>query len=411
MKRILAMAVLVAASTSIFAQEDAVKEAKKLLGKGQTAEAIQTLTPALSNGTAQSKAEAYNTLCDINYKVFSDQQEIVLNNQIKQTQTPHDTVAMNNAVMGMIESALKCDEFDNQPNEKGKVKPKFRSANGTKYFLLRQQLIQPGSDLFNKHDYTGAAKYWNLYLDSYNAPLFEKQDKAADKNIGQISYFASVANYYAKDFDKARKYALMAEQDTAYTKDALQIELLAQKEGLKTKEDTLGYVNRLKELHKSIAGDTQYFGMMNEYYSQKGREAEKNQWIEDELKTNPNNTMAWGIKGEDAMNAKKWDEAVACFDKASQIDPKFVQVIAYAGACLCSKGMEMKDQLADKSGRLSADNDAKIKDTLNKAVSYLQKAQALDPDCEKVNWAYPLKLAYYQLGDEAKYKEIEAMGK
>lgn len=388
MKKILAMAVLAAASTSIFAQEDVVKEAKSLLGKGQTAEAIQVLTPALSTGSAQSKAAAYNQLAEINFKIFSDQQEIILNNQIKQTQTPHDTLAMNNAVYGMIDAAVKCDEFDNQPNEKGKVKPKYRSANATKYFLQRQQLINPGLDMFNTKNYEGAAKYWGLYIDSYNAPLFEKQDKSTDKNLTQIAYYAALANYNLKDYAKANKYATIAQSDTAFAKDALEIVLFTQKETAKTKEDTLAFVNKLKELHAATPGEDRYFGMMNEYYSQKGNEAAKKAWLDEELSKFPNNKMAWAIKGEDAMNEKNWDEAIADFDKATSIDPSFVQVYYNSAVCEYSKALEMNDKFSDKSGRISADNAAKVKAELNKAMDYVNKMKELDPNGEKVNWEY-----------------------
>jgi len=382
------MAVLAAASTSIFAQEDVVKEAKSLLGKGQTAEAIKVLTPALSNGSAQSKAAAYNQLAEINYKIFSDQQEIILNNQIKQTKTPHDTVAMNNAVYGMIDAAVKCDEFDQQPNDKGKVKPKFRSANGAKYFLQRQQLINPGLDMFNSKNYEGAAKYWGLYIDSYSAPLFEKQDKSADKSLTQIAYYAALACYNLKDYSKAGKYAAVAQNDTAFAKDAMEIVLFSQKETAKTKEDTLAYMNRLKELHAATPGEDRYFGLMSEYYSQKGHEAEKKAWLDDELAKFPNNKMAWAIKGEDAMNAKNWDEAITDFDKATAIDPQFVQVYYNSAVCAYSKALEMNDKFADKSGRISAENQAKVKEQLGVAMKYVDKMKSLDPNGEKVNWEY-----------------------
>lgn len=391
------MAVLVAASTSIFAQEDIVKEASKLLGKGQTAEALQAVKPALTSGTAQSKAAAWNLVGDINYKIFSDQQEIILNNQIKQEKTPHDTVAMNNAVYDMIDAVIKCDEFDVQPNEKGKVKPKYRSANGSKYFLQRQQLINPGLDMYNSRNYEGAAKYWGLYIDSYDAPLFEKQDKSTDKSIGQIAYYAALACYNLKDYAKAGKYAAVAQKDTAYAKDAFEIVLFAQKETAKTKEDTLAYMNTLKELHAANPGEDRYFSMMSEYYSQPGREAEKAKWLDDELASSPNNKMAWAIKGEDLMNSKKWDEAIECYNKAISIDAKFVQVYYNIAVCQYSKALEMNDKFADKSGRIAAADQAKVKAVLSDAQATINKVRDLDPDGETVNWKYMANQINYLL--------------
>jgi hypothetical protein len=39
----------------------------------------------------------------------------------------------------------------------------------------------------------------------------------------------------------------------------------------------------------------------------------------------------------------------------------------------------------------------------------MEKAKDLDPDCEKVKWAYPLYQIYYALGDKAKADEMEKL--
>ena len=148
--------------------------------------------------------------------------------------------------------------------------------------------------------------------------------------------------------------------------------------------------------------------MLIDYYSKPWLNAEKKAWLEQEISANPNNKMAWALKGETLMNEEKWDDAVAAYKKAVEIDPQFVQVIYNIGISLNSKAIALKDQLANKqTGRLSVADNQKVLDVLNESKGYLEKLREMDPNQEKTNWAYPLYQIYYALGDTAKADEMQ----
>jgi hypothetical protein len=101
---------------------------------------------------------------------------------------------------------------------------------------------------------------------------------------------------------------------------------------------------------------------------------------------------------------------VVSYQKAIDMDPSFVQCVFNAGVCLNSKAIDLKDQLADKNtGKLTKANADKVKAVLAQAKEYLERAKQLDPDREKVNWAYPLYQIYYSLGDQANAAEMEKL--
>ena len=70
MKKVLMMAVVAAMATTTFAQDDLVKEAKKLCSKGELEQAVTTITPALTSDQTEDKAEAWNVMSEIQYKIF-----------------------------------------------------------------------------------------------------------------------------------------------------------------------------------------------------------------------------------------------------------------------------------------------------------------------------------------------------
>jgi tetratricopeptide (TPR) repeat protein len=109
------------------------------------------------------------------------------------------------------------------------------------------------------------------------------------------------------------------------------------------------------------------------------------------------------------MNAEKWDEAIASYDKAIAIKPDFVQCIFNAGRCYYSSAMELQGKLADKNGMITNENRAKVVEVVKKAEGYYVRAREIDPDRAICNWAYPLYQIYYFMKDNAKMKEIEAI--
>ena len=219
-----------------------------------------------------------------------------------------------------------------------------------------------------------------------------------------------MAAYNQKDYEKAVRYANEAMKDPAKASDAQEILIFSQKDNCKTQADSVAYLNTLKDLHAKDPKNERFFSLLIDYYQKPHMAAEKAAWLEEEIAKDPQNKMAWALKGETLMNAEKWDDAVAAYKKAVEIDPNFVQVIFNIGISLNSKAIALKDQLANKStGRLSAADNQKVVDVLNESKGYLEKLKEMDPNQEKTNWAYPLYQIYYAIGDEAKANEMQQL--
>ena len=404
------MAMMAAVSMTVSAQEDVVKNAKKLLDKGNVEEAIQAVQPALTAGSNEEKAAAWNVLCQAQYKKFSDIQAKKLEAQVKQQEANIDEGAMNAAAVAALEAALKCDEFDILPNEKGKVKPKFRGENQKIFQNARLNAINAGQYLYNQKDYAGAFKAFAAYVNSGDAPLFTGIDMTKDQYKSEVAYFASLSAYQAKDYANVIKYAKIASEDPAKAKEATEILVFSKKETMKTKQDTLEYIDMLKDASAKFPEDNRYSAWIGDYYLQSGSAEDLGVWADGEIAKDPNNKFAHTYKGEALRLQNKFDEAVECYKKAFEIDPTYVAAAYQAGVSLNSKAIELKDQLADKkTGMLTTANADKVKAVLTEAKGYLEKVRELDPNHEQVNWVYALYQMYYSLGDNEKAAELEKM--
>lgn len=396
MKKIIFTALVAAFATTSFAQ-DIVKQMK-----GQTySEAVSTLNSALSGLSAEQKAKGYNQLVEISFPdVLKAEQAIVLANAKKEKVD----ASIYTSIVNALNDAVKCDEFDNQPNDKGKVAPKFRKKNAERLAKYRILIV----DAANREGLDPDLKlsFANAYISSSESPLFAEDLKDGDKNVGYAHYFAAAAYYDKENWNKTVEHAEKAHKfDDVNVKAGAETYIEnALRKTLKTKADTLVYIKKLNEINAD-----KYMAHIAECYEQIGEHELSNKILDDAIAKDPNNKLAYAVKGGNAMNAKNWDEAIKNFKKTVEIDPSFVQIWFNLGSCTFNKGYDLNDQLS-VNGRLTLENDAKVKDVFKEAMGYYEKVRELDPNREKIpSWPYQLRMVYNALGEKDKAEEISKM--
>ena len=387
------MALVAAFATNSFAQ-DIVKQMK-----GQSySEAVSTLNAALSGLSAEQKAKGYNQLVDILYPEASKAFEAITLANVQKNKVEASTYT---PIVNALNEAVKCDEFDNQPNDKGKVAPKFRKKNADRLANFRNVLINAANETTDPDQKLSLA---NAYINSSESPLFAEALKAGDPYIGYAQFFAAAAYYNKENWNKAAEYAEKALKCEDVKENAEQYLVSALTKNLKTKADTLTYIKKLNDINAD-----KYMAQMASLYNQVGEKALSEKILNDAIAKDPNNKMAYAIKGENAMNARDWDEAIKNFKKTVEIDPEFTAVWFNLGVCASTKGFDLNEQLSE-NGRITTENDAKVKDALKEAVGYYEKVRQLDPNREKVsNWPYQLRMIYNALGEKDKAEEITKM--
>lgn len=393
MKKFIFTALVAAFATTSFAQ-DIVKQMK---GKSY-AEATATLNGALSGLSAEQKAKGYNQLVEIVYPEASESFNAITLANMNKTKVEY---AKYLPIVNALNEAVKCDEFDNQPNDKGKVAPKFRKKNADRLATFRTSLINAANETTDPDQKLVLA---NAYINSSESPLFAEALKAGDQYLGYAQFFAAAAYYNKENWQKAADYAEKALKCEDVKDNAEQYLVSALTKSLKTKSDTLAYLKKLNEINAD-----KYMGQIASMYNAIGEKELSEKILSDAIAKDPNNKMAYAIKGENAMNAKNWDEAIQHFKKTVEIDPSWVQVWFNLGVCASSKGFDLNEQLSE-NGRITAENDAKVKAALKDAMGFYEKVRELDPSREKVsNWPYQLRMIYNALGEKDKAEEITKM--
>ena len=170
MKKMMMMAMmLVASATSFAGDSDALKAVTK---SKNYAEAAQLLKQNIDQMTdAAEKAKAYNHLVDLAMKKVTKETGIILENQVGQQMgraaneiVPYDTLGLADALCDAIYSAIECNKYDQQPNAKGKVAPKFAEKNAQRIWANRIHLVNIGQEEAHKETKDNALKFWGSRL-------------------------------------------------------------------------------------------------------------------------------------------------------------------------------------------------------------------------------------------------------
>ena len=384
MKKLIVAAMMVLGATSAFAGDsDALKAVMKAKTYAEAEALLKQNLGQLANDA--EKAKAYNKLVDLSMKAYNDQQSIMQTNQIMKKNDPIDENAMNEGAYNALLNAVECYKYDQLPNAKGKVAPKF-GGNAARVWSARIQLVNAGQTAAQNNKADDVLKYWGAYLDTETDPLFSsidaKQKESEKEYIGQVALFAARYAYQAKDGARCEKYCDIAMKSEKEAKDALNLKLYVLKDGLKTHADSLSYINKLKDLYAKDANNEVILDGLNSMYSSMRMQKEQEALLDEVLARNPNSFVALANRGMMFIQRNDADNAIKNLKKALDIKPDNVTVMVYLGACYNSKA----SALQDPNGR---------KVVYKEAINVLDKAKELDPEKSQANWGYTRYQAYY----------------
>ena len=397
------MAVMLVASATAFAGDS---DALKAILKAKTyAEAEQLVKSTLDQlATPAEKAKAYNKLVDLAMEAYSSQSNIITENQVAKQmgkeEKPVDQDLMADMAVNALNAAIECDKYDQQPNEKGKVKPAFDKKNAERLWANpRFTLVNVGQTAAQNRDQAKARKYWEAFALSDAAPLFKDCDRTQQKEFfGQVARFAAVYAYQDKDMAKALQLCDIAMSDPQEYEGCLNLKLEILGSELKTKEDSVKFISQLKDIYAEHQTDGVMEKLYN-MYSMTGDKAAAEKVLDDALAKNPDNFVALADKGLGLVNENP-AEAAKYLKRAADLKSDNAAIQTYAGTAISVQAQNTEDPAAKKA-------------LYQEAIKYYDKAKELDPDRLNSNWGYNRYNAYYNLyGEDApETKQAEADSK
>lgn len=416
MRKMMIVALMAMASTAFAGNSPALKSILKAKTYAEAEALLKSGLSQLANDA--EKAAAYNKLVDLAMaKVQHENATIATNQAVKQMgngkEEPVDSIGLYTSLINALDAAVECEKYDQKPDAKGNIKPKFHEKNAQRVYDQRGTLANAGISYYQNNDAKNAYKYFAKYVDMHTEPLFSQEQAKAEAdwkgkgiaedpdNTAQFAYLAAYYAYQNKDIDACNKYCELAMKDEKWAKEARNLKLTVVQESLKTHEDSVNYARSLEGQLAAAPDDENLFGTLVSMYNGLKMNDAMDALFNKKLQSDPNNFIVWAVRGQNAMLDQKLDEAVEHFKKALNTQPDNAQILTYLGACQLDRASAAANRAAGKTGRVPEAAMSQIRPIYEEALGYLQKAKELDPNKEKANWGYPLYRCCYQLyGDE-----------
>ena len=400
MRKVLFSMALCVAATASFAQKSAVNQAQSI-AKSQNAdyaEARSLIKGALDNAETKNDAKTWYVAGFIEDQQFS-------NERTKQMlgQQP-DEAKMYEALGAILPYFKKAYELDQQPNEKGKVKPRF--SKDIKGILGADHVyyINGGAYYFDQKDYQKASDLFEQYLEISDLEMFKgTQTAERDSNYMTVQFYAAVAATQINNHEKA-VVALERAKHTAIRQNDVYQYLCYEYEQAK---DSVNLEKTLKEGMERFPEEPYYLLSLINNYIYSNRNDEAINYLNQAIAKDQNNAQLYDVMGRVyETGLKDYAKAEEYFQKALSINPDYIESIS-------NLGRVYYNQAVNKQGEANMINDAKqyqeelnkAKELFQKALPYFEKAHQAKPD--ERDYMIALRGIYYNLNMGDKFEAIE----
>lgn len=385
-----------------FAQEKVVKEVERTVkrDKADINAARQLIKTTLDNPETANSAHAW-------YVAGFVEEKAVENGFIKlQLGEAVDEAGFYKPLYDMVNYYEKAYELDHQPNEKGRVKPKYdkkiREAVST-YFA---QLINAGNEGLQSGDFTKANKYFSKYGEVKRHPMLEDTAAAKVDSLSmEVAFFSAYAATQMEGNTQAAIKELEQIKEVPFNQNEV-YQLLALQ--YINSGDTVKYENTLKEAINVVPQEPIFLTNLANILIIKGENDQALTFLNQLLEKDPTNPLVLSTMGQIYTEGKKdYKTGESYYLKAVELNPEskeaiygLAQVYFNQGADAINEANSINDQ-AQYAVALE-----KAKGFYAKALPYLEKVHKLDPDNSQFRTA--LYNVYYNLGMEEKMAEMDA---
>lgn len=401
MKQVLLTIGLCFAVTSVFAQKNAVSSAERIIkdSKPDFTEARNQIKGALENPETKDDAKTWYVAGQIEDAQFSAE-----NTKQILGQQPNEPV-MYEALENIVPYFLKAYSLDEQPNEKGKVKPRFQKNIKSTVGANHIYYINGGAYYFDQRDYKKALSFFDQYIDIANLPMFKGEKIAErDSNYMMCQFYAAVAAMQVED-SKLALEKLNRAKDTPYRQYDVYQYLCFEYEQAK---DSVNLEKTLKEGMQLFPDSSYYLLSLINLYIYSNRNDEAINLLNTAIAQQPNNSQLYHAMGS------VYESGIKDPAKAEEYYKKALDLDAENPVALSNLGRVFYNQGVNKLGEANLISDAKkyneekeiAKEFFKKALPYFEKAHQLKPDEREYMTA--LRGIYYNLDMSKEFDDMEA---
>lgn len=300
-----------------------------------------------------------------------------------------------------------CEECDQLPDKKGKVKPRYGEFLKMSYMQQYGQFYNAGAYYYGNEEYKKAYDLFEMFI--YTADkLYQLDVMAKDTtNVPVAAYNMALCGMQLEDYKMVLTHVDLAMANEQMAPTAFRYKAVATVE----LGDTATWLDLCKEGAQRFPEDLYFSQSLIQYYDSRN-ESDKLSALADELiATDPNNPLFVYLKAYIPHQKEDYDTAIEWYNKTLAVDPNYENALANLARCYLQKAYLYS--VENSSTKLSDTKKlAKDKEILNgyykQALPLLEKLRANNPDKTDL-WLANLINCYYNLNMSKEVKELEKL--
>lgn len=401
MKKIILSLLVIVSFTYGYAQKSNVSKARNiaLTENGDYDQARKLIKEALEDPTTKNDARTWYTAGFVGYQ---ESDNLYKSAFIGKT---YDEDIKGKAVMEAYHYFLVADSLDQLPDEKGKIKPKFRKdikTNLKDLYQTPQHLLGYGAYLYDKGSYADALEAFEAFISIPKLALMNNEI-ALDTTYYQIAYFAGYSATLLEQHDKAIRYFEDIKNGTYSPELVLQV----LSEEYKVVGDTAKSIQILEEGSKRFPSEPVFVQLLIDHYFQKGDNATASRYLNSAISMEPNVPQYQFLKGFLLEQDDKIDESQAAYEKAIELKSDYADPYIGIGRLKFNKAVILLEEASNivDTQKYNAERE-KIDQIFKESLPYFEKASELAPDDRETKLT--LRSLYYRLQMDDKFSAISS---
>ena len=405
-----------ALKAEIKAANKVLKEAQGILNmpEGRDLNAANSLIQqAMENEHTKNNPDTWYTAGKIQEQFYNIENEKLYLRKLENPEaTPENPDLFYGSLSKMCDYYIKCDELEQQPNEKGNVVVKYREANKEQIYKNRTNLLVAGIYYYNAGDFKEAHKYFTQYISTANVPMLAEYNitPETDEYMVDFAAFNSVqAGLQIEDYALALTNIDVAKLSKDANMAASVYRMEAQ--SYLSMGDSVKWIELLKAGVERAPEDQYYYNNLISCYVSKGLNDELMAFADEMIAKNPQPIFRY-VKGYLYQNMKEYNKAIEEYKVVIEQDPTYANAYHNLGICYSDLAQQASEASATLNFRSKAfkESQEKMKDYYRLALPMFEKLRTLDDGTDpekKVAWTSGLYNCYYILNMGKELEEIE----
>lgn len=400
MKKSLFIIACAAATMTMSAQQNVVKEAEKAMKAGKNyTEVLAIITPAMTNPETSTNSTTFFIpgMAGFNQydKMFGMQQLGRLN--------PEDESVMAAALMGGYENFIKALPLDTVVDAKGKVKTNHSKKIKDVIKGHYNDFTQAGINLYNAKNYQGAYDAWLTFVDlSDNADKYDITPQP-DSVVANFLMNGGLAAWQLGDNALASKTFRKA-AEKGYDKETLWQYGLATAIAADAPEELTFFATTGNERYGDH--DTQYINSLINNYLKQEKYDEAIRYLDEAIAKEPTSSQYYALEGIIYESKDDMPKAMELYQKAVDLDSKNGLANYYYGRGLSIEAGTMADNFNGNDAEYQKYYRTELLPRYQKAIKVLEDAYEQDPN-NRSNTLNMLEQLYYVTNDEAGMNSVK----